>query len=186
MNACIGVLSSGKPYYDLMQALRDLGVHEGVRIGKVGMPFPLEPEFVKDFASGLETLVVVEEKRSFLEMQVREILYDLPARPAVLGKSHFASTGELDPDKMTKVLCEVLQLAPRQVAMPGAFVAAPKSIGSRPPPFCSGCPSNPSTLLLDGQIAGGGIGCHTMAMRLNDPNRNISFLTQMGGEGAPG
>jgi indolepyruvate ferredoxin oxidoreductase len=185
-NSRIGVLSTGKSYYDLMQALRDLGVHDGVRIGKVGMPFPLEPEFLKDFARDLETLIVVEEKRSFLEMQLREILYDLPARPAVYGKSHFAATGELDPDKMAKVLCEVLKLAPRAVSAPGPMpLAAPKSIGSRPAAFCSGCPHNRSTLLLDGQIAGGGIGCHTMAMRLNDPNRNISFLTQMGGEGAP-
>src|SRR5579864_5297054 len=185
-NARIGVLSTGKSYYDLMQALRDLGVHDGVRIGKVGMPFPLEPEFVKDFARDLDTLIVVEEKRGFLEMQLREILYDLPARPAVYGKSHFASTGELDPDKMAKVLCEVLKLAPRAVSAPGPMpLAAPKSIGSRPAAFCSGCPHNRSTLLLDGQIAGGGIGCHTMAMRLNDPNRNISFLTHMGGEGTP-
>src|SRR5579864_6993327 len=184
-DARIGVLSTGKSYYDLMQALRDLGVRDGVRIGKVGMPFPLEPEFVKDFANGLETLIVVEEKRSFLEMQLREILYDLPGHPAVLGKSRFAATGELDPDKMARVLCEVLELAPRQVSAVGGMVAAPKSISSRPAAFCSGCPHNRSTLLLDGQIAGGGIGCHTMAMRLNDPNRNISFLTHMGGEGAP-
>ena len=181
----IGVLSTGKSYYDLMQALRDLGVHKSVRIGKVGMPFPLEPEFVKDFAQGLETLLVVEEKRSFVEMQLREILYDLRERPVVLGKSHFPATGELDPDKMAKVLCEVLDLAPRSITKPAAGASAPKSIGSRPAAFCSGCPHNRSTLLLDGQIAGGGIGCHTMAMRLNDPNRNISFLTHMGGEGAP-
>src|SRR3984893_14964371 len=108
--ARIGVLSTGKSYYDLMQALRDLGVHDGVRIGKVGMPFPLEPEFVKDFARDLETVIVVEEKRSFLEMQLREILYDLPARPAVYGKSHFANTGELDPGQVAQVFCERLEL----------------------------------------------------------------------------
>ena len=183
--ARVGILSTGKSYYDVMQALRDLGAGEGVRIGKVGMPFPLEPNFVKDFANGLETVLVVEEKRSFIEMQLREILYDLPQRPAVLGKSHFPSTGELDPDKMAKVFCEVLGLAPRAIAAPAQLPAGQKSMGSRPAAFCSGCPHNRSTLLLDGQIAGGGIGCHTMAMRLMDPNRNISFLTHMGGEGAP-
>ena len=183
--ARIGILSAGKPYYDLMQALRDLGVHDGVRIGKVGMPFPLDPEFVKEFATGLETVLVVEEKRSFLEMQLREILYDLPQHPKVLGKSHFPSTGELDPDRIAKVLCEALGLAPRALAAPGAPPALQKVTGSRPAAFCSGCPHNRSTLLLDGQIAGGGIGCHTMAMRLMDPSRSIAFLTHMGGEGAP-
>src|SRR5579864_315896 len=102
--ARIGILSTGKTYYDVMQALRDLKVRDGIRIGKIGMPFPLDPEFVKQFATGLETILVVEEKRSFVEMQLREILYDQPAHPAVLGKSHFPPIGELDPDKIAKAL----------------------------------------------------------------------------------
>ena len=182
-SARIGILSSGKPYYDLMQALRDLGVEHGeVRIGKVGMPFPLEPEFVRDFARGLETVLVVEEKRGFLEMQLREILYDLPARPIVLGKSHFPPTGELDPDKIAKVLCDVLKRAPRDLPARSQPVLAEK-MDSRPAAFCSGCPHNRSTLLLEGQVTGGGIGCHTLA--ISDQKRGIAFLTHMGGEGAP-
>ncbi len=182
--ARIGILSTGKTYYDLMQALRDLKVRDGIRIGKIGMPFPLDPEFVTNFAAGLETILVVEEKRSFVEMQLREILYDQPAHPAILGKSHFPPIGELDPDKIAKALSSVLGLTPRlqPVAAPQS---APKPMGARPAAFCSGCPHNRSTLLLEGQIAGGGIGCHTMAMRLMDPTRAISFLTHMGGEGAP-
>jgi len=183
--ARIGVLSTGKSYFDLMQALRDLGLRDGVRIGKVGMPFPLEPEFVREFAQGLETILVVEEKRSFIEMQLREILYDLPSRPTVLGKSHFPPTGELDPDKIAAALCDVLHKPPRVFASAPEPAAKSKSIGARPSAFCSGCPHNRSTLLLDGQIAGGGIGCHTMAMRLGDPARSFVFLTHMGGEGAP-
>ena len=151
------------------------------------MPFPLDPEFVKEFAEGLETILVVEEKRSFLEMQLREMLYDQPARPAILGKSHFPPTGELDPDKIAKVLCEVLEFE----FPDNAYRRKPAAAGNqdfhrtRPAAFCSGCPHNRSTVLLDGQIAGGGIGCHTMAMRLNDSNRNFVFMTHMGGEGAP-
>ena len=183
--ARIGVLSTGKSYYDLMQALRDLGVRDGVRIGKVGMPFPLEPEFVRDFARDLDTILVVEEKRSFLEMQIREILYDQPVRPVVFGKSHFQPTGELDPDKIASVLCEVLNREPRELPSASPSQLTVKSVGARPAAFCSGCPHNRSTLLLEGQIAGGGIGCHTMAMRLNDPSRNFVFLTHMGGEGTP-
>src|SRR5260370_10762328 len=183
--ARIGILSTGKTYYDVMQGLRDLKVRDGIRIGKVGMPFPLDPEFVKEFANGLETILVVEEKRSFLEMQLREILYDQPNRPAVLGKSHFPQRGELTPHKIGEVLCKVLNLSARVSPATSPQPLPTKPMGSRPAAFCSGCPHNRSTLLLDGQIAGGGIGCHTMAMRLMDPNRNISFLTQMGGEGAP-
>ncbi|HMD48973.1 MAG TPA: thiamine pyrophosphate-dependent enzyme, partial [Bryobacteraceae bacterium] len=184
--ARIGVLSTGKSYFDLMQALRDLGIRDGVRIGKVGMPFPLDPDFVRDFARGLETVLVVEEKRSFLEMQLREILYDLPSRPAVLGKSHFPPTGELDPDKIAEALADVLGKSPRSLPSTAQPIkVGSKTIGSRPSAFCSGCPHNRSTMLLEGQIAGGGIGCHTMAMRLNDPSRSFSFLTHMGGEGAP-
>ncbi len=183
--ARVGVLSTGKSYFDLMQALRDLGVREGVRIGKVGMPFPLDPEFVREFARGLETILVVEEKRSFIETQIREILYDLPSRPAILGKSHFPPTGELDPDRIATALCDVLHKAPRVLAALPKETGGSKSMGARPAAFCSGCPHNRSTLLLDGQIAGGGIGCHTMAMRLNDPSRSFVFLTHMGGEGAP-
>jgi len=184
--ARIGILSTGKTYYDLMQALRDLKVREGVRIGKAGMPFPLDPEFVKQFAEGLETILVVEEKRSFLEMQLREILYDQPSHPAILGKSHFPPIGELDPDKIAKALCDVLNLKDhRQSPSPQSPAPAAKPSAGRPAAFCSGCPHNRSTLLLEGQIAGGGIGCHTMAMRLMDPTRAISFLTHMGGEGAP-
>ncbi len=184
-NSRVGLLSSGKSYFDLMQALRDLGVRDNVRIGKVGMPFPLDAEFVADFARGLETILVVEEKRSLIETQLREILYDLPSRPVILGKSHFPPVGELDPDKIAMALCDVLHAAPRTLAKPSQQLPLAKPIGARPAAFCSGCPHNRSTLLLDGQIAGGGIGCHTMAMRLNDPNRHFSFLTHMGGEGAP-
>ena len=183
--ARVGILSTGKTYYDLMQALRDLKVRDGIRIGKIGMPFPLDAVFVKQFAEGLETILVVEEKRSFLEMQLREILYDQPSHPAILGKSHFPPIGELDPDKIAKVLCAVLNLKDHRQPAPSPQSPAPKPLAARPAAFCSGCPHNRSTLLLEGQIAGGGIGCHTMAMRLMDPTRAISFLTHMGGEGAP-
>jgi indolepyruvate ferredoxin oxidoreductase len=180
----VGVLSAGKAYYDTMQALRDAGARDSVRIGKVGMPFPLEPDFIRQFAAGLDTIVVIEEKRSFLETQVREILYDQPARPAVFGKSHFSPIGELDPDKIAEALTDILGFdrKPRTAILPKLEKG---TLPARPASFCSGCPHNRSTLLLEGQIAGGGIGCHTMAMRLGDPSRAISFLTQMGGEGAP-
>ena len=90
------------------------------------MPFPLDAEFVKQFAEGLETILVVEEKRSFLEMQLREILYDQPSHPAILGKSHFPPVGELDPDKIAKVLCAALNLKDL-VSQPRAPSPQPRS-----------------------------------------------------------
>ena len=184
-NGKAGILSAGKVYYDVLQALRDINV-DNVRVGKVGMPFPLDPDFAIAFAQGLDTILVVEEKRSFLEMQMREILYSQTHRPTILGKSHFPPTGELDPDTIAEAIAGVLHLAPRRFTQLAEDKARPRELAPpRAAAFCSGCPHNRSTLLLDGQIAGGGIGCHTMAMRLGDPNRNIAFLTQMGGEGAP-
>ena len=184
-NGRIGLLSAGKVYYDLKQALSDLKVVDGVRIGQVAMPFPLEPGFVREFADGLDTILVVEEKRSFLELQLREILYGMPNAPRILGKSHFPPTGELDPDRIALVLAEVLHLNPARLLALDAKPATRELLPSRAAAFCSGCPHNRSTMLLEGQIAGGGIGCHTMAMRLGDPSRSFKFLTQMGGEGAP-
>ena len=91
-------------------ALRDVGIGReelearGIRIAKFGMTFPLEPRFVAEFASGLETILVIEEKRSFLELQLRESLYNLTQRPTIIGKNDeqgqvlLPATGELDPE----------------------------------------------------------------------------------------
>ena len=179
-----GILTAGKSYYDLMQALRDLGIHpDTVRIGKAGMPYPLDPEFALEFAEGLDTILVIEEKRSFLEFQLKDALYALEKRPVVHGKDFFPPTGELDPDKIASVIAKLLNRDFRVAESTAPKL--PEAFAPRPAAFCSGCPHNRSTLLLDGQVAGGGIGCHTMAMRLGDANRGFSFMTQMGGEGTP-
>ncbi|HXF26510.1 MAG TPA: indolepyruvate ferredoxin oxidoreductase family protein, partial [Bryobacteraceae bacterium] len=192
--AKIGLLSTGKPYYDLIQALRDLGIGTGdlpalgIRLGKVGMPFPLDPQFTMEFADGLSTILVVEEKRSFLELQLRSILYGRAGAPAILGKedgsgdSLLPATGELDPGMIAPVVARLLDRKYVPIA-PSARFNDPFPV--RAAAFCSGCPHNRSTLILEGQIAGGGIGCHTMAIRLDDPSREAKFVTQMGGEGAP-
>ena len=85
--AWLGLASAGKSYYDLVQALRDLGIGEdeleelGIRVAKFGMTFPLDGEFAREFARGLETILVIEEKRSFLELHLRDALYRMAARP---------------------------------------------------------------------------------------------------------
>jgi indolepyruvate ferredoxin oxidoreductase len=200
--AWLGIASAGKAYYDLMQALADLGLRRedlerlGIRIAKFGMTFPLEPRFTAEFARGLRLLVVVEEKRSFLELQLRETLYNAADRPVIVGKQDEAgvpllpATGELEPETIARVLAGLL--ARNGVPAPARLdllAEIEKREGRLAPPrfpnFCPGCPHNRSTLLLEGQVAGGGIGCHAMAAQLKHSSRGYAFVTHMGGEGAP-
>ena len=210
--AWLGIASAGKAYYDLMQALADLGLDRtgdleriGIRIAKFGMTYPLEPRFTAEFARGLRTILVVEEKRSFLELQLRESLYNSPDHPAILGKGDrtaaplFSATGELDPEIITRVVAHALAcsgelqfavpapagLFPRLTRLDEIDARERRMVPARFPNFCSGCPHNRSTLLLEGQMAGGGIGCHAMAAQLQHSHHAYTFLTHMGGEGAP-
>ena len=201
-DAWLGIASAGKPYYDLQQALRDMGIRPGdlerlgIRIAKFGMTFPLEPRFAAEFAAGLEKILVIEEKRSFLELQLREALYNHPDKPLILGKQDergerlLRAEAELDPEDIVRALAPLLRNPPPQVAQRLRIVAEiearEKEIAeARGPNFCSGCPHNRSTVLLEGQVAGGGIGCHAMAATLSHSGRSYAFLTHMGGEGAP-
>src|SRR5258705_4800344 len=109
-NAWLGILTSGKTYYDVRQALTELGLDEaalrryGIRILKMGMLFPMEPRVVREFSRGLQEILVVEEKRSFLELFARDVLYGWPERPQMVGKFDeeerplIPITGELDTD----------------------------------------------------------------------------------------
>src|SRR5882672_2511659 len=206
--AWLGIATAGKPYYDLQQALRDMGILPGdldalgIRIAKFGMTFPLEPQFCAEFADGLQTILVVEEKRSFLELQLRDVLFNLPQRPRIIGKQDergerlLRAEAELDPEDIVKALAKLLadplsgtpsleQIERRLRIIAEIEGRRKESSGSRHPNFCSGCPHNRSTVLLEGQVAGGGIGCHAMAALLPHSGRSYAFLTHMGGEGAP-
>jgi indolepyruvate ferredoxin oxidoreductase len=196
--ATFGIATAGKAYYDLLQALDDAGLTGklddlGIRIAKFGMTFPMETGFARDFADGLETILVIEEKRAFLETQLRDALYDLPARPHIVGKYDRAGAtlvpnyNELDPDMIATILERVLTEA--GLARRVAALRQPASGGVLPPVrlpnFCSGCPHNRSTLLLPGQAAGGGTGCHGMGILMPETQRGYEYATQMGGEGVP-
>ncbi len=201
--AKLGIVSAGKAFYDLMQALADIGIggpeldRLGIRLAQFGMTFPIEPNFAREFAEGLETILVVEEKRSFLELQLRDVLYNLPNRPLILGKEDergealLSTGGEFDADVVARLLAGRLEQtsglqsikARRQLLE--AIGMRPSSLSPpRRPNYCSGCPHNRSTLLLEGQIAGGGIGCSGMGVMLHSVNRGYDFAPQMGGEGA--
>lgn len=99
-HAKIGIITAGKSYLDTREALADLGIDEqiakdiGIRLYKIGMTWPLESEGVREFAQGLEEILVVEEKRQILEYALKEELYNWAdeVRPRVVGK--FDDSGE--------------------------------------------------------------------------------------------
>jgi indolepyruvate ferredoxin oxidoreductase len=200
-----GIVTTGKAYLDLRQALEDLGIDEayageiGIRLFKVAMPWPLEPHGLREFAQGLEEVLVVEEKRAVIETQIKEQLYNWPAelRPRVIGKfdEHgdlaLPSTGELTPGQIARVLAARLTRfhgSPRIAERIALLDARERQRGGtivpfiRTPYFCSGCPHNTSTKVPEGSRALAGIGCHYLAQFMD---RSTATFTQMGGEGAP-
>jgi indolepyruvate ferredoxin oxidoreductase len=204
-NARFGIITSGKAYLDVMQALEDMGIteaigaHIGIRVFKVGMPWPLEPRLTHDFADGLEEILVVEEKRSIIEDQLTSQLYNYPvgSRPRVVGefdedgRDLLPNVGELTPAMIALVIAdrirrffssELLEERVRWIKQKEKSLATPYQTIERVPHFCSGCPHNTSTKVPQGSHALGGIGCHYMATWM--PDRATYTFTQMGGEGA--
>ncbi|MGF1528711.1 MAG: indolepyruvate ferredoxin oxidoreductase family protein, partial [Candidatus Competibacterales bacterium] len=202
--ARFGIVAVGKAYLDVRQALEDLGLDPdkaaqlGIRLYKVAMPWPLERDGVRDFASGLEEILVVEEKRALVENQLKEQLYHWreDVRPRVVGKfdQHqrwvLPSAGELTPGRIARVIAERLSpfyhgdelqrrvaFLDRQTEQLAVYVPALE----RQPHFCGGCPHNTSTRVPEGSRAMAGIGCHYMAIWMD---RRTETFTQMGGEGA--
>ncbi len=203
--AKLGIVAAGKAYQDLSQALRALGVAEadlgavGLRILKVGMVWPLDNVVIQDFARGLDTILVVEEKRPLLEDQIRSILYGQPDAPNVVGKffdgqtyatsrgdQAFPNSGEIDPATIVSVLSKTaLRVDPNSGVSQPNFPDKPAGGTPAPvrsPSFCAGCPHGRSTQVIEGSRALAGIGCHGMAMMLDPMNTNT--ISHMGGEGA--
>ncbi len=198
----IGVISAGKSYLDVRQALDRLNIDEvgaanlGLRLYKIAMSWPLEPEGVKKFARGLDLIIVVEEKRSLIETQLREQLYGQKNAPVIIGKLDeknaplFRAKAALDPNEVALTIGSHLLKRHRNKALEGrvtALKSAQKqsrnavSLGKRKPFFCAGCPHNTSTVIPEGTRAYAGIGCHWMVQVMD---RRTEGYTQMGGEGA--
>ncbi len=212
-NAKLGIIASGKSYLDVLEALEELGIDEtraaeiGLRVHKVSMPWPLEPEGIRDFARGLDEILVVEEKRQIVEYQLKEQLYNWQenVRPRVIGK--FDEKGEWVAPRGDWLLTSKADFSVAQIARVIAsriarfhtsdlikarlaFLEAKeqvlnKAVNTPPRPayYCSGCPHNTSTKVPEGSLALAGIGCHVMATAIY-PEFN-KLTTQMGGEGAP-
>jgi indolepyruvate ferredoxin oxidoreductase len=210
----LGIISCGKAYLDVLQALDDLGIDQaqaaeiGLRLYKVGMPWPLEASGVRHFAEGLEEILVVEEKRQIIEYQLKEQLYSWTdsngrdVRPRIIGK--FDESGEWPAPHSPWLLPPTAELTPAIVARAIAsriarfhsskkmqrhlaFLEAretasvkPRQALPRTPYFCSGCPHNQSTRVPEGSCALGGVGCHLMAVWMG---RNTMTISHMGGEG---
>lgn len=194
----IGIVTTGKSYMDVLSALEVLGIDEarardlGIALYKVAMTWPLEPEGMTAFASGLEQVIVVEEKRGLMEEQMRGLLYGHPDAPkSIIGKK--------DEDGATLFPAE-LALNPLQVAVAlgaraddAAIEAVARKVDadlnkerealglSRSMYFCAGCPHNSSTVIPDGTRSYAGIGCSWMAQKMD---RNVDGYTHMGAEGA--
>ncbi len=201
-NARLGIVTTGKSYLDVLQALEVLGLEAkdcaelGIRVYKVGMTWPLEPEGIARFARGLEDILVVEEKLSFLESQMKEQFYNFEGnRPSIVGKYDEAgewilpSTNELTPARIARVIAARLQRfhrsehITRQLAFltaKEAELALPRAQFPRVPHYCSGCPHNTSTKVPEGSRALAGIGCHYMVTWMD---RDTDTFTHMGGEG---
>jgi len=200
--ARLGIVSTGKSWLDLQGALALLGINEaraaelGITLYKVGLVWPLEPQGIAEFASRVDELLVVEEKRSILEDQIKAQLFNLSAdrRPRVFGKAGesgaalLQAIGEINTLSVARAILsrlgpldEALQARARFVEEMAAALGVEATALRREAYFCSGCPHSVSTRLPTGSRASTGIGCHMMI--IGNEDRNTSTFTQMGGEG---
>ncbi|MCP5268469.1 MAG: indolepyruvate ferredoxin oxidoreductase family protein [Zoogloeaceae bacterium] len=208
----IGIITCGKSYLDVRQAFDELGIDEnlaaeiGIRLYKVGMVWPLESQGVRDFAQGLEEILVIEEKRQLIEYQLKEELYNWreDVRPRVIGKFDekgewaqphgdwlLPAAGELSVACIARVIAaridrfftsDKIQARLALIEAKQKAQASPIMLAQRTPTFCSGCPHNTSTHVPAGSRAVAGIGCHYMVTWMD---RNTATFTHMGGEGVP-
>lgn len=200
----VAIVTAGKSYADVAQSLSDMGLDEaaltsaGVRLVKLGAIYPVDAEFLLDSLADVEEVYVVEEKRGMLEEKVKDVLCNLAAGPRVYGKRDregrelFPAYGVMDADVITTRLGPMLRGRVRETIRLDARtreindIAARQypSVHKRSPNYCSGCPHNVSTTLLEGQVAWGAPGCHVFAAIMNDqPHKQIDATFPLGGEG---
>lgn len=201
----LGLVTAGKSYGDVLQALRYLGIDRkvaetiGLDVYKVGMIWPLEPEGMREFAAGFNELFFIEEKMAFLESQAANLLYNDTNRPTIVGKHDehgnfiLPTDGLLEPLviadaiatrlKKSGLLTEEIENRLKVVNALQSFLKSQQdpTAPKRLPFFCSGCPHSTSTNVPDGSVAMSGIGCHGMAMWAK-PGKTI-LGTHMGAEG---
>ncbi len=197
----LGIITTGKSYLDVRQALDDLGIDKtkanqlGIRLFKIGCVWPIPPKEIVQFAKGLDRILVVEEKRSLIEVQVKEALYGTKNQPLCEGKHDekgkwlFPVKGALDVNQIAIAIGERVSKYKkdqgvaaklRSVKRAQSYLLSAKQVAERVPYFCAGCPHSTSTKIPDGSRAYAGIGCHYMVQWMD---RGTEGFTQMGGEG---
>ncbi|QFS82268.1 indolepyruvate ferredoxin oxidoreductase [Roseivivax sp. THAF40] len=205
--AKIGLVAAGKNWLDLVHALALLNIDEseaerlGITTYKVGQTFPLDMQGFHDWAEGLDLIVIVEEKRKLIEVQVKEAIFDDRRGRRVYGwykggaggmhrEELFPTHGALDPvwiaEKLGGIFLEEGRDTDGIRAGLSTLDAARRAdnaeeIAARLPYFCSGCPHNTSTKVPEGSRAYAGIGCHYMVQWMD---RETTGFTHMGAEGA--
>ena len=196
------IVTVGKSRLDAMQALSMLGLdidrlaELGIGFCAIGMPWPLDPDFVREHCGDAEEILIVEEKRPLVEDQVARVLLtgDSIRKPRLVGKIDEQGQPLLSPraafsvDHLARVIARRLaklglgdQLPPRFLSVDPTGKAIEPVLAKRLPYFCSGCPHNRSTLVPEGSRALAGIGCHYMAQWMD---RDTTTFTQMGAEGS--
>ncbi len=200
-----GVLASGTGFAVVQRALDDLGLDEaamdaaGLRLIKLGMPWPVDAATLAELTGDLAEVLVVEDKVPFLEGLLKEALYGRPDSPVIVGRRDgsgrplLSARGALGSDDVARALAARLgrdRLPAAAAAHLEALAPARRSrialptVPARTPYFCSGCPHNTSTRTSDDTLVGAGIGCHAM-IALDGHGRGTQVgITQMGGEGA--
>ncbi|MFI6181691.1 indolepyruvate ferredoxin oxidoreductase family protein [Nonomuraea sp. NPDC051191] len=194
--ATLGILASGTTYAVVLRALADLGLDEsatedlGLRLIRLGMPFPLAAADLAAMTSDLDRVLVVEDKVPFLEGHLKQALYGGERAPVVSGRDLLTARGTLGAEDVAKALISCLgpdRLPRGSVRLTPPPTAARRLlpvVAARTPYFCSGCPHNSSTRTADDTLVGVGIGCHAM-IALDGHGRGTQIgITQMGGEGA--
>ncbi|VCU58800.1 Indolepyruvate ferredoxin oxidoreductase, alpha and beta subunits [Tritonibacter mobilis] len=205
--AKIGFVAAGKNWLDLVHALSLLNIDEnmaerlGITTYKVGQTWPMDMKGFNAWAEGLDLIVVVEEKRKLIEIQIKEAIFDDRRGRRVYGwykggagtmhrEELFPTKYALDPIMIAEKLGNILIEEGRDAEAIRAGLAQlddarradnAEEIAARLPYFCSGCPHNSSTKLPEGSRAYAGIGCHFMVQWMD---RETVGFTHMGGEGA--
>ncbi|MGI9365580.1 MAG: indolepyruvate ferredoxin oxidoreductase family protein, partial [Rhizobiaceae bacterium] len=198
----VGVITAGKSYLDVRQALDDLGIDEvragnlGLRLFKLGCVWPIPERQLRAFGKGLDLIVVVEEKRSLIESQLREALYGTPNPPTIVGKRDekgewlLTQKGQLDSNTIAIAMGERINKFAKDKKLASMIqrlkdaqqaLEVTEGVAMRIPYFCAGCPHSSSTHVPEGSRAYAGIGCHYMVQWMD---RSTEGFTQMGGEGA--
>ena len=193
--AKLGIMAVGKTLYEINDALNSLGIDNPTNVGigffSVVMPWPINPESLRDFAAHYDEVMVIEEKRSLVEGQLARAVVNMTGRAVITGK--LAPDGSPLIPETGELTHAILMAAIRaRAATHGITCDLPNTedlneialptIATRTPWYCAGCPHNSSTKLPDGEIVGMGIGCHSISGFLTP--EHITNFTQMGGEGA--